>query len=126
MTLLVDAARELIQCLDSAGFRSCLIGGLVMERWGEPEFEREVLDRATPYEFEPGVGLATCSAEDLIVYKAVAGRPRDIDDIRSDRTIRTGSLQFWRSRFQLSSRVIGDSESDASGQVERSTARAQR
>lgn len=143
MNRLVDAARELIQFLDSAGFTACLIGGLVVERWGESrltrdvdatvladygteprvidtvlgrfaarrpdvrefalahrvllvrasngvdldlslaafEFEREVLDRATPYEYEPGVGLMTCSAEDLIVYKTVAGRPRDIEDI---------------------------------------------
>lgn len=47
------------------------------------DFEREALDRATLYEFEPGVALLTCSAEDLIVYKAVAARPRDREDIRT-------------------------------------------
>jgi predicted nucleotidyltransferase len=145
MTPLVAAARELIHFLDAAGFKTCLIGGLVVQRWGEPrltrdvdatvladygtearvidavlghfaarrpdalefalanrillvrasngvdldlslaafDFEREALDRATPYEFEPGVGLLTCSAEDLIVYKAVAARPRDVEDIRT-------------------------------------------
>ena len=30
------------------------------------EFEREAIDRATSYEFEPGVALVTCSAEDLV------------------------------------------------------------
>jgi predicted nucleotidyltransferase len=47
------------------------------------DFEQEVLDRATAYEFEPGIRLWTCSAEDLIIYKAVAGRPRDVGDIQT-------------------------------------------
>ena len=145
MTPLVAAACELIHFLEGAGFRACLIGGLAVQRWGEPrltrdvdatvladygteagvidavlghfaarrpdarefalanrvlvvrasngveldlslaafDFEREALDRATLYEFEPGVALVTCSAEDLIVYKAVAARPRDLEDIRT-------------------------------------------
>lgn len=145
MTALVAAARELIHFLEASGFKACLIGGLVVQRWGEPrltrdvdatvladygtearvidavlgrfaarrddardfalanrvllvratngvdidlslaafEFEREALDRATSYEFEPGVALVTCSAEDLVVFKAIAGRPRDLEDIKS-------------------------------------------
>jgi predicted nucleotidyltransferase len=47
------------------------------------EFEREALDRATAFEFEPGVRLRTCSAEDLIIYRAVAGRARDVADIET-------------------------------------------
>jgi predicted nucleotidyltransferase len=142
---LFAAAASLFESMDDCGFRSCLIGGLAVERWGEPrltrdvdatvlaeygqeapvvdallarftprrpdarefallhrvlllragngvdldvslaafDFEREVLDRATAHEFEPGISLRTCSAEDLIVYKAVAGRPRDISDIET-------------------------------------------
>jgi len=166
MTPLVDAANELIQFLDSVGFKSCLIGGLVVERWGESrltrdvdatvlaeygaeagvvdavlgrfaarrpdarefalayrvllvrasndvnldlslaafEFEREVVERATPYEFKPGVRLATCSAEDLIVYKSVAGRPRDIDDIgmvvrRQGRRLDVDRVRRWLRFF---------------------------
>ena len=145
MNPLFAAARELLDSLDALGFTSCLIGGLVVARWGEPrltrdvdatvlaeygseagvldallarfsprrpdardfalahrvlllrasngvdldvslaafEFEREALERASAFEFEPGVRLRTCSAEDLIVYKAVAGRPRDIADIET-------------------------------------------
>jgi hypothetical protein len=47
------------------------------------DFEREALDRATAFAFEPGVRLRTCSAEDLIIYKVVAGRPRDLADLET-------------------------------------------
>jgi len=36
--------------------------------------------RATPYEFEPGVWLRTCSAEDLLVMKLFAARAIDMRD----------------------------------------------
>ena len=44
-------------------------------------FEESLVARATPFEFLPGVTLQTCSAEDLIVLKAFADRPRDWSDI---------------------------------------------
>ena len=34
------------------------------------------------YEVQPGKSIYLCSAEDLIIHKAVAGRPQDISDIR--------------------------------------------
>ena len=37
--------------------------------------------RSTTFEFLPGAGIRTCSAEDLIVYKAFADRPRDWVDV---------------------------------------------
>lgn len=40
-------------------------------------FEEEMVARATPFEFAPGIKLVTCSAEDLFITKAFAGRPRD-------------------------------------------------
>jgi hypothetical protein len=43
-------------------------------------FEREALGRATPVDFN-GVVAPVATAEDLVVYKAVAWRPRDQDDI---------------------------------------------
>jgi len=44
-------------------------------------FEKRVIRRATPFEYAPGYALSTCSAEDLIVLKAFADRPRDWLDI---------------------------------------------
>jgi hypothetical protein len=46
-------------------------------------FELEVLDRGSPWQIVPGVTVRTCSAEDLILYKLVAARPRDLIDVDS-------------------------------------------
>lgn len=44
-------------------------------------FEEKIIACATPFRFTPSVTLTTCSAEDLIVLKAIAGRPQDWVDI---------------------------------------------
>ncbi len=44
-------------------------------------FEEESIARSSEAEFLPGVSLRTCSAEDLIVYKAFAARPKDWIDL---------------------------------------------
>ena len=44
-------------------------------------FEEDVIKRATPFEFEPGVVIPTASANDLIVSKAFANRPIDWMDV---------------------------------------------
>jgi hypothetical protein len=44
-------------------------------------FEQLAVERATPFEFLPDVVLVTCSAEDLIVLKSFADRPRDWVDV---------------------------------------------
>lgn len=144
MTLpaLIEAALEVQGELTTAGIRSCVIGGLAVQRWGEPRatqdvdfsmlapvgeerasldrllqsfkprrndafefaianrvlliqatnqvavdlglagsgFEVEVLERASPWVYR-GTSIVTCSAEDLVIYKLVAGRARDVADI---------------------------------------------
>ena len=40
-------------------------------------FEEQLIGRASDFEFLPGVCLRTCSAEDLVVLKAFAGRAKD-------------------------------------------------
>jgi hypothetical protein len=140
-------------CLEKA-FRSCIIGGLAVQRWGEPRltldvdltlltgfgreavyvdtllghfrgrlpdargfalehrvlllsspsgvpldvslgampFEERTIDRSSAFEFEPGVALVTCSAEDLIVHKAFAGREKDWLDVEGIVLRRGGTL----------------------------------
>ncbi len=46
-------------------------------------FEESAIKRATKYQFLKGVALQTCSAEDLIVYKAFANRTKDWADIEN-------------------------------------------
>lgn len=140
---LVEAAVEVQAALSAAGIRSCVIGGLAVQRWGEPRatrdvdfsvpaplgeearpidllldafaprradarsfalthrvlliystnqvavdvglaatpFEAEVLDRGSAWAATEDRSIVTCSAEDLVLYKLVAGRPGDVADI---------------------------------------------
>jgi len=143
MNPIFEAAREIQEFCRARGWRFCIIGGLAVQRWGEPRltrdvdvtlltgfggepafvdgllsgfhprlpdardfalrnrvvllsssegvpidialgampFEEEAVSRSTMYRVSPDLALATCSAEDLIVFKAFAGRPRDWLDI---------------------------------------------
>lgn len=49
---------------------------------GLPGFESEVMDRAVEMDIGQGRLVRVLSAEDLIIYKALAGRSRDQDDIK--------------------------------------------
>lgn len=49
---------------------------------GAIAYEERVVARSSAFPIEPGAALVTCSAEDLIVLKAVAGREQDWLDIR--------------------------------------------
>ncbi len=143
MTPLGAAAREILDWLGAHRLRGCVIGGVAVQRWGEPRltqdvdvtviaavgdeervidallegfaprradardfalrhrvlllragngvaldvalgatpFETQTVRRASLFELEPGCRIRTCSAEDLVVHKVVAGRPRDVADI---------------------------------------------
>ena len=48
---------------------------------GALPFEEEMLRRAKRKEVLPGVRVRTATAEDIVVMKSIAGRPRDVDDI---------------------------------------------
>lgn len=66
---------------------------------GALPFEAEMIERATEVEFEPGVALRICSAEDLLVLKAFADRPRDRADAlgiarRSGRTLDWDAIEM--------------------------------
>ena len=157
MTPLLAAALEIQTFCDERGWRSCIIGGIAVLRWGEARFTRDVdvtlltgfgkerefietlldanyrgrmadaadfalknrvlllespqnvpidialagfpfeglaIDRATQFEFEPGCHLRTCSAEDLMIHKLFAFRPRDLTDVDSIAAKQGGRLDW--------------------------------
>lgn len=57
-------------------------------------FEEQAVSRATRYEFLPGLSLLTCSAEDLIVFKSFADRPRDWADVETILVRQQGKLNW--------------------------------
>ncbi len=58
-------------------------------------FEQNAVARSSLFEFESGCLLRTCSAEDLIVMKLFAFRPRDVSDAESI-AIRQRGVLDWR------------------------------
>jgi len=48
-----------------------------------PGYEEDLFRNAPIFEVEQGKELKICSAEDLIIHKAIAGRPQDLSDIKS-------------------------------------------
>lgn len=145
MKSLFHVAAGLDEALAGLGWRYCFIGGIALQRWGQPRltndidvtifthpgqetryvdellklytgrlpdarefalehrvlllasddgipidvalggiaFEEKAISRATRYEFLPGLSLLTCSAEDLVVFKSFADRPRDWADVET-------------------------------------------
>jgi len=139
MNGIFEAAREVCEFMAARGWEYCIIGGLAVQRWGEPRttldadvtlladwgdearyaaalldrfearisdaqafaverrvvlirasngkdvdialgalpFEVDMVRQAKSVEFAPGIALPCCTAEDLFVMKAFAGRPRD-------------------------------------------------
>lgn len=174
MKSLFLAAAELETFLVEQGWRYCFIGGIALQRWGQPRltndidltilagfgneaafvdtllgryharipdgrdfalkhrvlllesqegipidvalggiaFEGRIVSRATRYEFLPGVSLLTCSAEDLIVLKAFANRPRDWGDVETIIARQQASLDWNYVLDQLEPlcRLKGDPE----------------
>jgi hypothetical protein len=140
---LFAAALDLQRFFEERGWRFCFIGGLAVQRWGEPRltldvdctlltgfgqeeryvdellaafvgrvdhprafalahrvvllsgptgipfdislgampFEERCVERASPFDIGDSQSLTVCSAEDLVVFKAFAGRDRDWLDI---------------------------------------------
>lgn len=74
-------------------------------------FEQRMIARATPHEFASGCTLTTASAEDLIVLKAFADRPRDWIDIEGIVTRRIGELDWPQIEGEL--RPLAESKEDA-------------
>ena len=160
MGTVLDAAFEVQDFLNKQGQRFCFIGGLALQRWGEPRatrdvdltllcpfgdearaagllagafaaripdarefavrnrvlllrnsggvpidislgalaFEERCVGRASDWPIGDG-SLRTCSAEDLVVLKAFASRPRDWLDVESV-VVRRGRALDWKLVFE--------------------------
>jgi hypothetical protein len=163
---LFTAALELQSFFEARRWRFCFIGGLAVQRWGEPRltldvdctlltrfgqesryvdellaafsgrvesprefalanrvlllysasrvpldvalgampFEERCIERASAFDIGNGQSLLTCSAEDLIVFKAFAGRERDwldIDTIIARQRHRLDVDAIWRELTPL-------------------------
>ena len=67
-------------------------------------FEVEALETASSWEIIPGVALRTCSAQHLVIYKLVAGRPQDLVDVagivrRQGRRLDVHRIRRWGREF---------------------------
>jgi hypothetical protein len=60
---------------------------------GAMPFEQRAVERSSPFSIGGGQSLQTCSAEDLIVFKAFAGREKDWLDIEGVALRQAGGLQ---------------------------------
>ncbi len=69
-----------------------------------PGYEDQLFARTVDHEIDPGKNIRLCSAEDLIIHKAVAGRPQDISDIqgvvyRQGEKLDVGYIRQWLNDF---------------------------
>ncbi len=157
------AALEIQEFCRAKGWKFCFIGGLAVQRWGEPRltqdvdltiltsfgneaafvdpllerfesrrqdardfalrhrvllveaangipldvalgaipFEERAIERASGFSIGPNLALSTCSAEDLIVFKVVAGRDQDWLDVEGIAVRQAGRLEESRIWSEL-------------------------
>ena len=117
MNNVIRAAAELQAVCESHDWQFCFIGGLALQRWSEPretvdvdltlfagfgneqQFTDVLLTHFTARISD--VSLRTCSAEDLVVLKAFAGRGQDWVDVERIIVRQTGKLDWNYIREQL-------------------------
>ena len=86
-------------------------GGIPLDvAFGGLPFEERCVERSSEWKFSPENVLRTCSAEDLIVLKAFAGRPQDWVDVESVAIRRHRTLD-WAQLFDELSPLVTLKES---------------
>ena len=90
-----------------------------------PGLEQQFLQRAVRVDIE-GVSVPVISPEDLVVVKILAGRPKDIEDVRSVLARRAGTLDRERIRSLLAALEQALSQNDLLPLFEAEHARAMR
>jgi hypothetical protein len=91
---------------------------------GALDFEALVVERASIYEFFPEITLRICSAEDLIIYKAFADRPRDWGDIEGVILRQQGRLDWDYISEQLTPLVLLKEQPDILEKLQKLKAKA--
>jgi hypothetical protein len=75
-------------------------------------FEERMIERSSRFAFLPDVVLATCSAEDLVILKTIAGRGRDWSDIEGIAVVQRDTLD-WGYVTEVLMSLSGVFESEA-------------
>jgi hypothetical protein len=77
-------------------------GGVAVDiAFGAFPFEERCVDRASLWNWAKDQALKTCSAEDLVVHKVFAGRPRDWADVESVLIRQHAKLDLAQIRVEL-------------------------
>lgn len=79
---------------------------------GLPGYEESVVERTVNLDIDSDKWVKLCSAEDLIIHKAVAGRPQDLHDIegvvlRQGTRLDVSYIRSWLTEF---ADLLGDLE----------------
>lgn len=82
-------------------------------------FEARVIDRATMWSLDETASLRTCSAEDLLVMKAFAGRDKDWADVTSVLERQGEKLDLEQVRRELRPLVEAKEQPDLLTELER-------
>jgi hypothetical protein len=82
-------------------------------------FEARVIDRSTLWNLDETASLRTCSAEDLLVMKAFAGRDKDWADVTSVLERQGGKLHIDQVRNELRPLVEAKQEPGLFAELER-------
>ena len=110
MNPLDEAALRIQAFCEAERWRSCIIGGIAVHRWGRPE----------------GHDLRTCSAEDLLVHKSFAARPHDWLDVEVVLDRQQERLDLDLVRRELKPLAELKPETDIMPELERRISRSQR
>ncbi len=89
-------------------------------------FEERTVQRASNWSWDEGQSLTTCSAEDLVVHKAFAGRDLDWGDLERVLIRQHGKLDLQQIRTELKPLLELKGEMDALDKLESKIATIER